>query len=113
MQRNLYDMLQDNVPELRRDLEQLTDKKSTCKLANCLAAYTKKAAEEGKINTAKKCLRLAEEILKENNNSSRLAIENCFLYSLMQSLVFYRVLYEQLPPLLKAEYYKQIYGRAL
>ena len=106
-------MLQDNIPGIRPDLEQLTDKKCACKIAFCLASYTKKAAEAGRINTAKKCLRLAEEILAEENNSTRLAIENCFLYSLMQSPVFYHALHHQLPRLLKEEYYRQIYGRGI
>ena len=73
------------------------------------AGITRQLILNGNIARAKKCLKIAENILKLGNNIERNAISNVFVFEVSTFLEIHRyngpVL---LPALLQAEYIKQV-----
>ena len=79
------------------------------KQAERFAEITKKAIISGNIIRAKKCLVIAEQLLKTGNNETKNVISNVYVFSVSSFMELKRCSISNLfPKTLKEEYIKQI-----
>lgn len=76
------EILGDALPDINYELEKLASTKNIYKTVACFVDYTKELLLTGKMKSVKKCLKLAEKMLNEGNNTVKNAIENVYVYSL-------------------------------
>jgi len=77
--------------------------------AERFAEITKTAIITGNINRARKCLALAERLLVNGNNETRIAITNVYVFSVSSFMELRHCSISNLFPIsLKAEYIRQI-----
>lgn len=77
--------------------------------AERFAEITKTAIITGNINRARKCLALAERLLVNGNNETRIAITNVYVFSVSSFMELRHCSISNLfPNSLKAEYIRQI-----
>jgi len=103
----MYAMLLKRVPALMRGLHM---QKVHCpyKMAAFFATFTRTLMKSGYTEAVHACFDTAEELLRRGNQPIRTAIENVYLFSVSQNGYFTRELQDQLPPLLKWEYLRQV-----
>lgn len=77
--------------------------------AERFAEITKTAIISGNINRARKCMALAERLLINGNNETRIAITNVYVFSVSSFMELRHCNISNLFPIsLKAEYLRQI-----
>lgn len=83
--------------------------KSACAKAVQFAEITKSLIRSGNIARAKKCLGVAEHLLKNSNAETKAVIANVYVYSVSTFMEIHKCTIANLfPPALKREYISQI-----
>src|ERR1017187_5027257 len=76
------EILQKELPEIKKELEKLTNLNNIYKTMQCFVDITKKLAGKRNMKAVKKSFKLAERILKEGNNTVKNAVENVYVFSI-------------------------------
>jgi hypothetical protein len=75
-------ILQREFPEMNCGGETLSNPNNVYKTIACFVDFTRQLIDKGNINSVKRCLKLAERMLDDGNNTVKNAIENVYVYSL-------------------------------
>jgi len=102
----------DAIQVIKKELPQLiqsseADELSIYKSVSKLVAFTRHVIQNNNTNEVKHCFSLAEQLLKEGNNTVKNAVENVYVFSLSCLFGSTSILREFITPLIEAEYKRQ------
>lgn len=111
-EKKMHALLLKRIPALMRE-PHLQNANCPYKMAAFFAVFTKSLMKRGYTEAVHVCFDAAEELLMRGNQPVRTAIENVYLFSISQNGYFTGQLKDQLPPLLKWEYLRQVNAPAI
>jgi hypothetical protein len=82
----VLDVLGNELPGMNPILEKTEDVNNIYKTIQCFANFTKSLVSKGDFKEVKHCFQVAENLLKNGNNTVINAIENVYVYSLSSIL---------------------------
>jgi hypothetical protein len=85
-EKSLYAILVARIPAAKPHLSVVDENSCAFKVAAFFAAYTKKQIQCGNYPELKKCLYLADDLLRLSSTDSQPAIRNVYLFALMRHL---------------------------
>jgi hypothetical protein len=73
--------LEDELPEITKDLKKIKNPANAYQSVHVLLDYTFSKIKEHKLDVVKKCFALAEKLFDKGNQIVRCAVENIFVFS--------------------------------
>jgi hypothetical protein len=111
-EKSMYAILVGRIPDLKAHLNSMDEKSCPFKVAAFFAAYTKKQIQCGNYMELKKCLHVADDLLRLSATDSKPAIQDVYLFALMRHLNADLKSRSLLPPHMKRLYLEQLKASA-
>lgn len=113
-QQNLRCLFTEMIPEARQEFLALSEEASSHTLLNKLYEVTAVLAHQNKFNAVKRCLQVADALLRDGDKKVSTAVCTVYIYRLAllldQRNSCANVIYFLLPRALRAEYQRQLYA---
>ena len=106
----MFFLLDRKVPEIRRDMNCISESGCPYKMATFFGKFTKNLISEDKTDRLMDCLALAEEMLKQGNYMVKNAVENVFVFIISRTITIKQV---NKFPLIASEFNKQVYSKCI